>query len=379
MWGRRGAIGLVMLAVGVLLACQAVNLSGSSSAPSSEILYVVNNGNVTTYSIDPSSLQPTVAGNAVDLLSASSSLLQLVPSPNDHFLYVLWTDNNQQEHLSTCATDSSGAPQLPAVKTVNVTSISQLNIHPSGKFAYAMQVEGSYAYTSKIYLFRVKRSGALGEDGQILGTYGPAIFPTLLYGINPRGNEVYLGSAQQTGQVYWERSVNDRSGMLAAQVLLLRPPFQDSTIFGSNLIVDYDNSLDTSPPRYVTVLPNTPKPRKDLIQCGNAMLSACGDASDVQLDPSGQYLFLTNPSAQQVRVGHINLAKHTIDDTGNFLPLTAQTPGFSFSPDGKLVYAVLASDSSLHIFGFDRGSGALTEGPTSIPIPDSAGFVPATQ
>ena len=72
------------------------------------------------------------------------------------------------------------------------------------------------------------------------------------------------------------------------------------------------------------------------------MLSACGDASNVRLDPSGQYLFLTDPAAQQVSVGHINLPKHKIEDTGSFLPLTGQSPGFSFSPDGKFVYAVLA-------------------------------------
>jgi hypothetical protein len=383
MWVRRGAIGFVTLAVGVLLACQSVNNSGSSSAsiPSAEVLYVVNNGNLTTYAIDPSSLEPTVTGSPVDLLpGASSSLLQLVPSPNDHFLYLLWTDNRQQEHLSTYATDSSGIPQVPAVKTVDVWSLSQLNIHPSGKFAYAMQIEDEYGYgpyTSKIFLFHVKKSGALGEDGQILATYGPAVVPTLLYGINAKGSELYLGSSQPTGPVYWERPVNQRNGILAAQVLLYRAPLQASTVFGANLIIDYDNSLNTAPPRYVTVLPNTRNSQKHLIQCGSTMLSACGNASDIQLDPSEQYLFLTDPASQQTQVGYIDLNKHTIRDTGSFLPLTAQTPGFAFSPDGKLVYALLASDLSLHIFGFNRSSGALSEGPASIPIPASAGFVPA--
>jgi 6-phosphogluconolactonase (cycloisomerase 2 family) len=93
----------------------------------------------------------------------------------------------------------------------------------------------------------------------------------------------------------------------------------------------------------------------------SAMLGACGEASNVQLDPSGQYLYLfvSDPVMQQVRVGHINLARHKIEDTGNFLPPTAQTPGFSFSPDGKFVYALLASDLSVHIFSFDSTTFAL--------------------
>lgn len=171
--------------------------------------------------------------------------------------------------------------------------------------------------------------------------------------------------------------MNKRSGMLAAQVLLYQAPLQDSTFFGANLIIDYDNSLNTAPPRYVSVSRNTPNPGKYLIQCGSVMLGACGEASNVQLDPSGQYLFLTDQVMQQVRVGRINLAKHKIEDTGNFLPATAQTPGFSFSPDGKLVYALLASDLSIHVFSFDSTTGALMEGPTPITIPASGGFAPA--
>ena len=380
MWLRRLSISFVASAVSLLLGCQAVNHSSSSSSVSSgEILYVVDNGNVTTYSIDPASLQPSVAETPVNLLPASSSsLLQFVPAPNDNSVYVLWSDSGQQEHLSTYSTDPSGVPQVPAIQTLDVSSLSQLNIHPSGKFAYAMQVQGSYGpFTSTIFLFHIRRSGMLQPKGQVLSKYGPSPTPTLLYGMTSTGTELYLGSDQQKGPVYWERSVNKQTGTLAAQVLLLSPPIQDTTVFGTSLIIDYQNALNTVPPRYVTVFPNTPNPRKHLIQCGSAMLSACGDTSNVQLDPSGQYLFMTDPASQQVRVGHINLAKHTIEDTGNFLPLTAQTPGFSFSPDGKFVYALLASDLSIHIFSFDRTTGILTEGSTTIPIPASAGFAPA--
>ncbi|MFY9910428.1 MAG: beta-propeller fold lactonase family protein, partial [Candidatus Sulfotelmatobacter sp.] len=111
--------------------------------------------------------------------------------------------------------------------------------------------------------------------------------------------------------------------------------------------------------------------------CTSAMLSACGTSTNVQLDPSGNYLFLTDPASQQVRVGSIDLPENAVTDTGNFLPFTSQTPGFAFSPDGALVYALLASDLNLHVYRFDPTSGNLTEGEASIPVPNSAGFAPA--
>lgn len=154
-------------------------------------------------------------------------------------------------------------------------------------------------------------------------------------------------------------------------------PIRDSVVLGAKLIIDYQSALNCSQPRYVNILLNQPAPSRPLIHCASAMLDACGKATNVQLDPSGQYLFLTDPALQQVRVAHINLPDNAVTDTGSFLPFTAQTPGFAFSPDGMLVYALLACDFNLHIYRFDQTTGSLTEGGDSIPIPNSAGFAPA--
>lgn len=107
------------------------------------------------------------------------------------------------------------------------------------------------------------------------------------------------------------------------------------------------------------------------------MLGACGTATNVQLDPSGEYLFLTDPASQLVRVASINLSQNAVTDTGHSLPFTMQTPGFAFSPDETLVYALLASDFSLHIYHFDQTNGNLTEGDAPINMSASAGFSPA--
>ncbi|MGC1448516.1 MAG: hypothetical protein WA830_00630 [Candidatus Sulfotelmatobacter sp.] len=338
----------------------------------------MDNVSVTTYALDAGTLEPSIVGGSVGLLPTSSFMLQLVPSPDDHFLYVLWSDTQQQEHLSAYATDRSGVPQIPPVQILDVSSLSQLNMHPSGKFAYAMELDNSTgAYISTILLFHVTASGILQLDANVQGRYGPAPFPTFLYGVSPDGTQIYLTSEDAKGPLYWESALNGQNGTLAPNDLLFRPPIRDSVVLGATLVVDYQNALNYSPPGYVNVLLNEPEPPQQLIHCASTMLGACGTATNVQLDPSGQYLFLTDPASQQVHVAGIDLSANVITDTGNFLPFTAETPGFAFSPDGILVYAWLASDSSLHIYGFDQTSGNLTEGAASIPLPNSAGFSPA--
>jgi len=165
MWFRSFAIGFVALAVALLVGCQAQGKhqpSSPLSTPSGEIVYVVDNVSVTTYAIDAGTLEPSMVGGSVGLIPTSSFMLQLVPSPDDHFLYVLWSDAQQQEHLSAYATDLSGVPQIPPVQSLDVSSLSQLNIHPSGKFAYAMELDNSTgAYISTILLFHITASGIL--------------------------------------------------------------------------------------------------------------------------------------------------------------------------------------------------------------------------
>jgi len=73
----------------------------------------------------------------------------------------------------------------------------------------------------------------------------------------------------------------------------------------------------------------------------------------------------------------MHLAAKKVEDTGNSIPMTAETPGFAFSPDGTLVYAVLASDSSLHVYSFNPASGQLIDGDTPLLIGNNYGFCPA--
>jgi hypothetical protein len=383
MWLRGLIIGIVASALAPLIACQGLSegRESSPSAPSAvsdgQILYVVDNASVTTYAIDPGTLDPWAVSGSVGLISPSSDVQQFVPSPDGNFVYVLWSDAQMHEHLSSYATSATGVPQIPPLQVLNISSLSQLNPDPIGKFAYAMQLDDSNgAFTSTVFLFHVNASGML-QDPEVQGVYGPALIPTLLYGLSADGSELYLQSGDENGPTYWESAVNGQSGALATDVLLFQPPITNSVVFGASVIIDYQNALDCSQPRYVNVLSNQPEPAQVLIHCTSAMLSACGTASNVQLDPSGEYLFVTDSASQTVQVARINLSSKVVTDTGNSFPMTAQVPGFAFSPDGTIVYAWLASDSNLHVYGFDSSNGHLTEGGASIRMSNSAGFVPA--
>jgi Lactonase, 7-bladed beta-propeller len=369
-------IALVALTAFSLVGCQ------SSSMPSpplsGEILYIRNGATVTTYVINEMTLEPSPVSGPVALIPASSFLLQLVPAPNGRSLYALWNDSQQHEHLSVFATDVSGVPQTPATQVMNVSSLSQLTIHPSGKFAYAMKQHLSESgYLSTVLLFPINPSGMLHPTGSVQGTYGPSIFLTFLYGISPNGRKIYFACEDGSVAQYLQRTVNEPGGRLAVNTPLFTSPVGDSVVLGATLIIDYQSAFNYSQPLYVDVLSNGPEPPQLLIHCTTTMLHSCGASTNVGLDPSGKFLFMTDPSLQQVRVAAIHLSSNRLSDRGSFLPFTAQTPGFAFSPDGTLVYALLASDSSVHVYRFDPRTGDLTEGPTPIPINSSGGFTPA--
>jgi hypothetical protein len=368
---------LFLLGLSILLSC------GSRSVPppnsSGEILYVINNGVITTYSIDANSLAATPVEQPVALVPPPSSLLQFDPSPDDHFVYAVWSDAQNLQHLSVFQTDSAGVPQLPATQTLNANSLSQFNMHPSGRFAYMLQVTSSNnQYQAAIRLFNVQGAGGvLTENPVAQGSYGPAFYwPAFLYGFSPDGGKLYDTSTDATGSVYLQRPINLNTGVLGADHQLFSVSTDVGVLIGRVIIGQYQS--DSGPGQsYLDIYSNTPNPNHAMIHCTFAILSFCGTATNIQLDRSGHYLFLTDPATQAVHVARINLSQGKISDTGSSMPMTSQTPGFAFSPDGSIVYAMLASDNSVHFYHFDRATGSLSEGGTPLALTQASGICPA--
>lgn len=366
----------------ILVSCQGTESNPTpASGAGSQVLYVIGNGMVSTYGVDTKALTFTSVAQPVDLIP-TGSLVQFVPAPNGNFVDVLWSDAANQQHLSVYATDKSGTPQIPAVQTLNVPSLYQLHIHRSARFVYMMQVNDSnMGFTSAVRLFYVNPDdGKLREDPKFQGSYGPfSVWPASLYGFSTDGTKIYLSRQGSQGPFYEQRSLDKKTGIVGPDVVLYQPTAggsdSDMLVIGTQVMIDQHRASGAV--GYIDVLPLAPKPRRRLLRCTASMLSFCSTATDVQIDRSGRYLFLTDPPTQQVHVARIDIHAGKVADTGNFIPMTAEIPGFAFSPDGTLVYAILASDSSLHLYSFNSGSAQLTSGGSPLPLSSSDGFCPA--
>jgi hypothetical protein len=80
----RFPLALLPLATGcILLSCQGMQShSAPSNAASSQILYVIGNGTISTYAVDKNTLRFTSLGQPVNLIP-TGSLVQFIPSPHE--------------------------------------------------------------------------------------------------------------------------------------------------------------------------------------------------------------------------------------------------------------------------------------------------------
>ena len=170
-----------------------------------------------------------------------------------------------------------------------------------------MQVSNvSAEYISTVRLFYVNSAdGKLHEDPTLQGSYGPYdVLPASLYGFSADGTKIYLSRQNSQGPFYEQRSLNTKSGTVGPDVVLYQPAGSwinsDTLVIGTQVMVDEHRASGAT--GYIDVLPLAPRPRHHLFRCTAAMLPACETATDVQIDPTGQYLFLTDPPTQQVHV-----------------------------------------------------------------------------
>lgn len=356
-----------------------------------QILYVMQQATVLTYRIDAQSGHATLIDGPVPVsasLSQDFPVPQLVPSPDGHFLYELWYDAQNQQHISVYPTQASGAPQTPASQTIEVAPNDQLMIHPNGRFAYLSEVVPSgNGFTptqevSSIYLLDIDPdTGTLTKDANVQATYGPsAYFTNSLYGFSDDGSKLYDvqsdsfdGSANSS---YGSHSVDPQTGNLGPDV----PFFSTSRNWGDTEVAfiadkftgDYYKGSSNAPgDSWADIYPyNAPN-----IHCTISMLKVCDTATDVHLDPSEQYLFFTDPAMQSIRVIDVDLADARLVDTGNSIPITGN-PQLYFSSHGSLVYTIMGGEAAVHIYSFDAKSGKLTAGDT-VPLPVPSRIFPA--
>ncbi len=350
-------------------------ISRRAVSPSSgvEVLYILSGSTLVTYDVDRTTGAPTEEGSGVTIDSVNNTVL--LPSANDHFLYVTGNDAQGVEWLWVYATDSTGVPQLPAVQALNLTDGSFVTydfvINPNGTLAYAAET----AYTSqyftlvKIVKFTIDtNTGMVTKAPKPVASYGPngpclltASASYYIYGFNPKGNVMYdywdcnypFGNDSAN---YYKRTVNQSTGAIS----------QEKQIFSwadGNQGADVVNITPTaliyfSIPSFgamssvnVYSLNGT-----QLFSCTASMLEACGYGVWNATDPTGKFdLIMLSQGVTEIT--RIELGAKKIVDTNFFVPGNF----LGFAPDDALVYTQnIESDWLYPIYVFDPATGALT-------------------
>jgi 6-phosphogluconolactonase (cycloisomerase 2 family) len=340
-----------------------------------DVLYVwVNFQLLVTYDID-STGKPTQVGQPLPL---GQNVYTAVPSPDDHFLYVVSGGSDAPSLISVYPTDSDGVPQPKAIQTLNVPrDLYSLEISPNPHFAYAI---GSYSNghgfpIAQIRLFYVNpKTGRLNKSSRLEYTSQPdgpcgtgwSEDGTMFFnGFSSDGSKLYTEwyctSHDSISGVYLAFDVNPTTGALG----------HPRKVFGWSENQSADGvwftrkaAIDVGDPGYgqglgwVNIYP--PQGGTKLIfSCTAQMLEGCGYGGVP--DPTGEYIFLRT-SASGTDVAKIEIAKKRIVDTGN----TSPNQFLSLSPDQRLMYTLTPNFNPITvvIYTFDPKTGGLQEGGT---------------
>lgn len=356
----RLTIVLVVLTLSSLLIAQ--------RAFGTEVLYVQLNTSILTYDVDPHTLQAVEVGSPLELRGVPE-IVQVIPSPDDHFVYVLTGKQRTQVTISVYATDAAGVPLIPAVQALSPAPIGQFSIDPDGRFAYATEHHqdriGNYIYT--IRLFNIDAvSGNLTESPTVQQKYAPSAycgpeFIRFASGGSTLFDSLFCGYPDSSSETLYKRAVDTQTGQLGPETQIFS--FNDSGAVADELRLSNrtinDLHLDYTGTSML-VYPLTINPTNPIIQCTSAMLAACGSATAFWQDTTGKYLLLQGPSTFDVT--KVDLVNRQIIETGSTFP-NLQSP--YFTPDDRIMFGVaynFNNTSLIQIYGFDSATGLLSQG-----------------
>jgi hypothetical protein len=361
---------------------RSTQVSSSPHSSAVQVVYVVDGSTLTTYNVNPHTLQATAVGT---LTLPESTYPAVVTSPNGRFLYYsAYLNDSQQGHeLYVYDTNASGVPGQSPVQQLKATHLSELVVDPSGKFLYRIAVGATSQQLTTPYA--IVRNSINPENGKLSA---PVTEATYTLNSNVSGNDCYLsvlgfnaaGTTMYDGifcsgphgsgsTTYNQRSVNPQTGTLG-------PDQQDynysyyagseyaSVQFAGGLMFAFVSYSDQGPNANlvdVYQLPNVTTPQ---INCTMSMLAVCGDFIFGLAHRSAKYVFLTDPTSV-TDIGAVNLSTQQITQTSS-IPCEVQ----QFSPDGTIAYGVNDVNGALEVqvYGFNVSTGDVTQGGTiSVP------------
>lgn len=373
---RRCYSSICALSLGLLIATASAQTAAVKASSSVEVAYLLVGSTLYTYDVDRTTGNPTEEGSGVALSSVSNTVI--LPSANDHFIYVTGDDSSNVEWLWVYATDSTGVPQLPAVQALNLTdggfTTYDFVISSDGKLGYAAEsmYNAQFFTLAKIAEFTIDPTTGVVTKSAKAATYkqnGPCLLSAsaffYVYGLNPTGNVLYDDwdcdyPFANLSANYYERPVNPATGALGQEKQIFSwadgNEGQDVVNITPSSIVYFSIPNNTS---YGTSSVNVYSLSGAAeFSCNAAMLEACGYGIWNYVDPTGRF-DLIEVAPDVAEITKIETVAKKLVDTRNYV----QGAFLGFSPDDALIYTQQENQTNpwlYPIYVFDPNTGAVT-------------------
>jgi hypothetical protein len=351
--------------------------NGSASSSATQVVYTIDGSTLTTYNIDPQTLQASEVGT---ITPSESTYPYLITSPNGRFLYyeAVKDYSDAGRNLYVYDTNASGLPGATPVQKINATWLFGMAMHPSGQLLYTVAQGSSSTGVTPYSIVRYLIDQSNGKLSQNVteATYhlesGTSSCSPAILGFNTDGTTMYdavfCSYPHGTGAAtYYGRSVDLQTGALGPDRQLYTWNYyagsgSENVQFRNNLMFDFAQTLFSGD--WVNIYRVQQSLGTPLVNCISSMWAVCGNFVYALAHPAGQYVFLFD-STNITDIGQVNLSTQQITQTSS-IPYEVQ----QFSPDGSIAYGVNDVNGALtiEIYGFSIASGQVTQGGTiSVP------------
>ena len=339
-----------------------------------EVLYVVDNSVLTTYNIDPQTLQATAVGTTT---MPSAKYVSIQTSPDGRFLYYLANPTYSSGHqkLYVFDTDATGVPGGTPVQATNANQLLGAAIDPLGTLFYSVAIGPAGPQTTNYSIVRNVIDPVNGSLSQPVTEATYALDNNVsgndcgleILGFNPAGTTLYdgilCGGPHASGsETFNQRSVDLQTGALGADEQVYTFSYYAASgyagiHFENNLLFVFDSFYNQGPnANTVQIFQTQPLSTTPLVNCTTSMLTVCGDFTSANAHPSGKYVFLSDTTYLTDIL--------QVDLTGQQLTQVNTLPGNveKFSPDGSVIYGDNPDNAEIRIAGFNATNGEVKLG-----------------
>ena len=336
---------------GTVSSSNVTNITITCPAPRMHYAYVTSLVNTAVYKVDDASGALTATGSAVP----QGGILAGTHPAGTRFFYLADVARNAV-HAYTIDVASGALAEVAGSPFASGASQPQaMTAAPNGKFLYAAN-RNSNAITA----FAIDpATGMLSAVGTPVGS---GLYPLAL-AVTP--DNKFLIVANYLDNVLSRYAIDAASGALAR---LPDTPIGFASRFmalgGGGKFLYMTTSANNNRLVYAFAL----DAGADLTAVPGSPFSAGNGAQNVETDPSGRYLFVTNETDGTLSSFAIDAATGALAPLGAALAAGGLPEGVAVDPNGKFVYVASQSNRAVFVYGIDGAASSVApQGPSPTP------------